>query len=541
MFLYKKLKLLEDVLSSENEIHDSKLKSVVKNNVIKSLHTFHTSQHEEDEEDVTISHLSIDKHPTLELISRKYEEGYMIQSTIGTSCCSGISCVGYLLTKLHDWPRNVPGFTLTQFKTPKGIQYQECILCLRRKITEQYLEYVLHDKTSFTGCILPYRNNPDDYSLGCFIPSIINTKTYGISDAFVYFSLTHYMYLYKDNKNTIAHRSSQLFYQTEELPGYHTIESSENCEDHLINVGLLLDISNIIPFVLTPSLVIQKKEKYDEQYTLVDFLRKAIKHSEKKDNNFNKEEKMKYQYIINSSKNAFRCVNIYTALDRMVYYFATVWQPDFMPILNSTQQKDFITKNLVLIPLPKHLTYYIPPSLACLTCSTKNKKKDEITCSYKYDYLKNKCICKYNDAHQLIEIDYSGNLVQYKNISYLPCISCKKVMRVSSGVSIPERGLKPAKDYNKLLKKIRSVDIYTHQCVYCRYHKSLVIKCAMCNMVYNKGNKKTWQKIKVFYSTITSTIKEIYLCPSEKNVKQAAGGVDKIWCYDLLINYLKKT
>lgn len=540
MFLYKRIKLLESIVEGDEkkplELKDSKIKSVVKENVVKTLLNPAPIYNVEEEENDSYLHLleSIN-HPELELVSRKYEESYMKQATLGNSCANEFNCVGHLLTQLHDWPRGVSGFSLMPFVTPKGKAFRICVLCLRRKTTATYLDMVLHNRTALQ-CILPYRNNPADYNLGCFLPSVINSKSFGVVDAFVYFSFTHYMYhCDKSATNTIAHRSSHLFYQTPEcLPGYKTIESATDC-GVLINVGLLLDVSNIIPFVLTHSTAYRKKEKHDEQHLLIEFLKKSIKRPQKKDVTFTKDERIKYHYLINAAKHMFDTQNIYTALNRMVHYFATVWQPDLMFILNKAHVPEPYCY-LSVIPLPAHQNYTMSPSLACLSCPARNKKKDEINCSYKYDYLSDRCVCKFSKLHELIEIKYSGNMVQFKNISYLPCVVCKKVMRVSSGTSIPDRGAMDAKNFNKLLKTIRSVDLYTHKCVYCRYHKDPKPRCLMCNLEFAKNTKKPWQIIKVFGGPVDT----VYLCHTEKNVKQAAGGEDKIWSYSLLINFLRK-
>lgn len=546
MFLYKKIKLLETISNSSfvNEntttttttAKQSKLKNVLNKNIIDNL--LNPSQKNTEnsyENEYGLESLNaLSNVNQLELISKQYEESYMKQSIVGNSCCNGFSCVGHLLINLHDWPKNIPGFTLQAFETPNGKKYKQCVLCLRRSVTETYLSYALHNKTCMLN-ILPYRNNVNDYPKNHFIAVETNSKHFGITDPFVYFSFTHYMYYFDNGNHTIAHRSDHLFHQSEEcLAGYSTIESCDYNSNNISNVGLLVDISNIIPFVLTHSNIAEKKEKFNEQHELILFLRKAIKHSEKKNNNLNKSEKIKYQYIINSSSYVFKCENVYTGLDRMVNYFATVWQPDFMHVFKKTYkpEPDVVLK---LIPLPKHLKYKTEPTFGCLDCFEADRSKNQINSPYVYDYINDKFMCKKSSTHKLIKIEFDGNLIQYKNFTYMPCSLCKKILRISSGTNIIERGLKNAKDYNKLLKRIHVIDIYTHQCIYCKYHKQNTIKCLLCNVEFIKNGKKPWQYVRVF----GHSQKMVYLCPMEKNIKQTNGGDDKIWSYELLLEFLK--
>jgi hypothetical protein len=226
----------------------------------------------------------------------------------------------------------------------------------------------------------------------------------------------------------------------------------------------------------------------------------------------------------------------------MIYYFATVWQPDLIRImLQQTVSSE--TNVLITRPLPNHLSVSISPTLACLDCPKRKKNREEIVCQYKYDYLSENFYCKYSKDHQLIEIQAEGNVVEYKGVSYLPCLNCKKVLRTTSGVIIPKLNGLNAKDFNKLLTNMRFVHTYTHLCIYCMYHASIKKRCVMCNAecLVGKNKKASWQVIKVFGKEGKDGIivSEIYLCPMEKNVKQAAGGVDKIWSFPLLVDYLK--
>src|SRR5512139_2181682 len=69
----------------------------------------------------------------LEEISLAQEEAFLrTPLSHELACLQGIHCVGMNLT-----PQSSP---LVRFVTPRGIQHPNCLLCIRKKITDQWYE-----------------------------------------------------------------------------------------------------------------------------------------------------------------------------------------------------------------------------------------------------------------------------------------------------------------------------------------------------------------------------------------------------------------
>jgi len=445
------------------------------------------------------------KDNELEVISREYEESFLRKG----KCESSTDCVGYLLPLLDE--ENRKGFALAPFVSPKGKAYPCCLLCLRRKVTIEWIQLIKHNVTA-AHSILPYQNIKEEYNDGDLIPIIADDVFRGVLHPFVFFSLSKYMY---DEDGKITQRQS--FYQSKPLsflPEYLTIDILNK------KVGVLIDVTNVIPYVLfwnSPSPITIDTE----QRALIELLKNGTRQ---------KKEKEKYRYLLNSAKYAFGTASEQDAIYEMLFYMCKTYLPFIFTGFSRNEIGHFKSFPYTL-PINMIKAPSLPISnnvLACLDCK-------EISCVYVYDVVTDTFECKVNKAHHLLEIEGDGKLIEFFGFNYLPCSKCNAFKRIASGVTLPKKepGMTNT-EYKKHLRKIPIMNAYTKRCMDCENSSKIIMSCGACGMVHKNTIKKPWQKIRVFDKKKQFII---YLCHEEPKLKN---NTDRIWSLPLLLNSLKR-
>jgi transcription elongation factor Elf1 len=294
------------------------------------------------------------------------------------------------------------------------------------------------------------------------------------------------------------------------LPDYLTIEK---CTDTDEKVGFLIDITNIVPYILHPPIFIL--DKYDQQHQLISFLSKVY-HKKTID------DKIKYKYIINSSMYVFPGLSEVDSIKKMINKLISLFIP-FYNLNVPVPFKSLPKNNYISIPILRNPNNSFD-ILTCSQCSTFS--------IYIYDLYNQLFFCKNNKDHKMITIETKDRLINFHNICYLSCLKCNKLKIISSGLAVPNITSK-RKDLNKILKNINMMNAYTQVCLSCSYVDKII--CAICGLEHKNTIKKSWQKIKVF-NYKKNYIETIHLCHKEKKIKN---NDNRIWSYPLLLDLLK--
>lgn len=143
----------------------------------------------------------------LELIRKEWEDSFLVEG----SCINNKNCIGHKLCNIFDWPKDTPGFALKPFQTPDGNMFYNgaCLLCIREKVTREWLTLYSNGQKPSAKIIIPWRNSSDDYIPSDFISMDFDAPFMGIVDKFVYFSFTKYCFV---SKGKIAWRASHCFF-----------------------------------------------------------------------------------------------------------------------------------------------------------------------------------------------------------------------------------------------------------------------------------------------------------------------------------------
>lgn len=444
------------------------------------------------------------KEEELETISKEYEESFFVKG----KCENKEKCVGYLIPLVNDSGK---GYSLRPFETPNGKKYGVCVLCLRRKVTIEWIRLLKNNVTA-PFSILPYQNKVEDYKESDFIPCDANDHFRGITHPFVFFSLSKYTF---DNEGNIKH--NKKFYQVAplaSLPQYLTIEGNAK-------VGLLIDITNILAYVLFPCKTVEQN-KNNEQAQLIQFIIRVMN-----DSLIVKKEKDKYRYLLNSCKFVFETSLDSDAVKEMVFYLCHKYIPFVFEI--EDQQPAFYNAPIKEIALfgeedeDKSI-------LVCLECKSLNSV-------YLYDVVNNLFVCKKNAAHHLIPIHENKNiLIQFHGANYLPCLQCGEFKRIASGLTIPERNPKmEVAKYKQMLKKIDVMDVYSRTCMFCKSNFKVLEKCELCGIDHKPTIRKAWYQVKVFNDVEQ---KIVHVCHNELRLKNDSAS--RVWSLPLLLESIKK-
>lgn len=126
------------------------------------------------------------------------------------------------------------------------------------------------------------------------------------------------------------------------------------------------------------------------------------------------------------------------------------------------------------IKAPLHLSRKSYFMYACLKCK-------ELRTKFIINGLQDTVYCSNGTDHEIIPIDFTGNIIEFFGVCYKMCLKCNR--------------------------RLISINEYSHICQKCS-QVFKPVQCAKCGRLKNKTTKKPWQVIHVFN----------HPCPSIKKV-----------------------